>query len=61
MLKLCPNILRTERQEFGQRFCWISIGHALDELMDRAHGIGAHIVARKIEDHVQDHVVQRLR
>ena len=60
MFKLCPNILCTEWQEFGQCFGWISIGHALDELMNRADGISAHVVAREVEDHIQHHVVERL-
>ena len=61
MLKLYPYILRTERQELGQRLRRVGVGNALHKLMDSAHGIRANVVARKVEDHMEHHVVKWFR
>jgi hypothetical protein len=48
-----------EREKPGNGLFRIRIRNALDELMDGANSIGSYVVARIIEDEVQDQVEQR--
>jgi len=43
-----------ERQKPGDSLLRICIRNALDELMDGANSIGSYVVARVIEDEVQN-------
>lgn len=60
MLQLGPDVLNTERQKFRQSLPWIRARNTLHKLVDCAHSVGAHVVARVVEDHVEHHVVEWL-
>jgi hypothetical protein len=58
MFNFCFYAPNAERQKPGNGLLRFCIRNALDELMDSANSIGSYIVARVIEDEIQNQVEQ---
>ena len=59
MFKFGTNILCTIWQKFCEGLHWVSVRNTFYQLMDGSDGVGANIRACIIEDHVEDHLVER--
>jgi len=61
VFNLCLYAPNAERQKPGNGLLRVCVCNALDELMDGANGIRSDVVARIIEDEVQNQVEQGFR